>query len=84
MAECTVDAQVRLVLRVPGGRPLIALGEVRHRTEALEEEFFGVEFMELADCHRAQIEAYIERRLREEREAESHPAWSGRRPATTY
>jgi len=83
MAECTVDAQVRLVLRVPGGRPLIALGEVRHRTEHLEEEFFGVEFMELADGHRAQIEAYIERRLREEREAESRATRLGRRQATT-
>jgi len=67
IAECSVDAHVRLVLRIPGGRPVIALGEVRHRTEHLDNEFFGIEFMELAVQHRAQIEAYIERRLREER-----------------
>ena len=45
---------------------MIALGEVRHKTEQLDREFFGVEFMELTDHHRAQIEDYIERRLREE------------------
>ena len=66
LAECVVDAKVRLVLRIPGGRPLIALGEVRHKTEQLDREFFGVEFMELTDHHRAQIEDYIERRQREE------------------
>ena len=66
IAECAVDAKVRLVLRIPGGRPVIALGEVRHRTEHLDREFFGIEFMELTDPHRALIEAYIERRLRDE------------------
>jgi len=67
MAECAVDAKVRLVIRIPGGRPVIAFGEVRHRSEQLDRQFCGIEFMELADHHRTQIEDYIERRLREER-----------------
>jgi hypothetical protein len=58
---------VRLVLRIPGGRPVIALGEVRHYTEQLDREFFGIEFTKVTEPHRAQIEEYIERRLREER-----------------
>ena len=78
-AECSVDAPVRLVIRIPGGRPVIALGEVRHRTEQLDQEFFGIEFMELTDHYRAQIEAYIERRLREEHA----PRRSGRAPSAS-
>jgi len=77
LAECAVDAKVRLVLRIPGGRPVIALGEVRHKTEQLDRQFFGVEFMELADHHREQIEDYIERRLREEHT----PSRPGRSPS---
>ena len=81
MAECRVDAHVRLVLRIPGGRPVIALGEVRHHSEQLDKEFFGVEFVELADHHRAQIEAYIERRLREEHAPRDLASRVGRRPS---
>ena len=83
IAECSVDAKVRLVLRIPGGRPVIALGEVRHHTEHLDHEFFGVEFVELTDGHRAQIEAYIERRLREERTTRDLAARANRRLAST-
>jgi c-di-GMP-binding flagellar brake protein YcgR len=74
---CELDAVVRLLVTLPGERPFIVNGEVRHRTERVDHEECGVEFIQMADHHRALVEAYIAGRLREERSAREQGA-SGR------
>ena len=78
---CELDAVVRLLVTLPDERPFIVNGEVRHRTDRIGQEECGVEFIQLADPHRESIEAYIARRLREERSPRDQGA-SGRSDLT--
>ena len=45
---------------LPKTRPFMARGVIRHVTQnGGPSEYFGVEFTDLRDSHRAQIEAYV-------------------------
>jgi c-di-GMP-binding flagellar brake protein YcgR len=57
--------EVDLVVTLPGRRPFLAKGHVRHRTWRDARWFFGVEFTELAERDRAAIDRYVTRRRRE-------------------
>ena len=63
--DCDLDASVELVLTLPGHRPFLARGKVRHVTEeGGPSERFGVEFTEIRRRHRAWIRSFVEGRLR--------------------
>jgi hypothetical protein len=52
---------VELVITLPGQRPFLTKGKVRHRTSAFgDESFFGVEFVDLAKQRREQIRRYLD------------------------
>ena len=52
---------VELVITLPGQRPFLAKGQVRHRTDDFESaSFFGVEFVDLPMKRREQIRRYLE------------------------
>ncbi len=53
--------RVELVITLPGQRPFLAKGRVRHSTNDLKNEsFFGVEFVELPVKRREQIRRYLD------------------------
>lgn len=52
---CDLASDVELVITLPGARPFLAAGRLRHRTKG----FFGVEFTRLSAPQRAEIEAYV-------------------------
>ena len=55
------DPRVELVITLPGQRPFLAKGQVRHRTHHFEDEsFFGVEFVDLPKKRREQIRRYLD------------------------
>lgn len=57
---CDMDASVQLVLTLPGRRPFLARGKIRHITEeGGPSERFGVEFTEIRARHRAWIASFI-------------------------
>ena len=52
---------VELVITLPGQRPFLARGRVRHRTDGFDTEpFFGVEFVDLPARRREQIRRYLD------------------------
>jgi c-di-GMP-binding flagellar brake protein YcgR len=55
--------EVDLVITLPGRRPFLARGHVRHRTWRDSRWFFGVEFSELAERDRSALARYVARRL---------------------
>jgi hypothetical protein len=55
--------EVDLVITLPGHRPFLATGYVRHRTWRDSRWFFGVEFTDLAARDREAIGRYVARRL---------------------
>ena len=58
---CDIDAEVDLVLTLPGSRPFLTRGVIRHNTrgEGDASGYFGVEFSLLQRGQRALIEAYV-------------------------
>jgi hypothetical protein len=56
--------EVDLVITLPGRRPFLATGYVRHRTRRDSRWFFGVEFTDLAPRDRAAIDRYVTSRNR--------------------
>jgi len=54
--------EVDLVITLPGRRPFLAKGHVRHRTWRDSRWFFGVEFSELAARDRTALDRYVSRR----------------------
>jgi len=64
---CDVDAEVDLVLTLPGGRPFLTRGVIRHHTCSDEGDahHFGIRFTGLSDSQRTLIERYIVRRVGE-------------------
>lgn len=58
---CDVHSEVALIIKLPRTRSFMAKGTVVHLTADERDANFGVEFTELADQHRAEIRAYIER-----------------------
>lgn len=56
---------VELVVTLPGGRPFLAVGVIRHVTEdgAIDAGHFGLEFTALADSARQALSEYVDRRL---------------------
>ena len=56
--ERTVDAAGNLWITLPGERPFLARGRIVHRTKT-SEEFFGVEFTDIAREDRRRIERYV-------------------------
>ena len=58
--DCNVDAEVEIVITLPGQRPFLARGQVRHRTANYgDSRFFGIEFVELPSQRREQIRRYL-------------------------
>jgi c-di-GMP-binding flagellar brake protein YcgR len=52
---------VELVITLPGQRPFLARGRVRHSNSNFEDgSFFGVEFVDLATKRREQIRRYLD------------------------
>ncbi len=59
--DCEVEPRVELVITLPGQRPFLARGLVRHRTDGFDHSsFFGVEFVDLPPKRREQIRRYLE------------------------
>lgn len=57
---CDIDSEVELVVTLPKRRPFLTRGVIRHVTRHGEPtEYFGVEFTDLRDAHRKQIQAYV-------------------------
>ena len=55
------NPEVELVITLPGQRPFLARGQVRHRTCGRDDgAFFGVEFIDLPPQRREQIRRYLE------------------------
>jgi len=56
-----VGARVELILSLPGERPFLACGVVRHRThEAGDRPFLGIEFTVMESRRRDQLRNYLE------------------------
>ena len=64
---CHLTSPVDLVITLPGSEPFLAKGRLVHRTK-LEQEFFGVEFVDLSHVWRSKIARYVERRLSSDRQ----------------
>jgi c-di-GMP-binding flagellar brake protein YcgR len=62
---CKLRSPVDLVITLPDEEPFRTKGRLVHRTK-MEREFFGVEFVDIASAHRAQIGRYVSRRLAED------------------
>lgn len=60
---CDIAAELQLIVTLPGGRPFLARGSIRH--VSLAKSVFGVQFTDLPSKHRAALEQYVEARLRE-------------------
>ena len=58
-----MSEQVQLIMTLPGKKPFLAKGAIRHLTAAGESGRFGVEFTELDQVHRTVIENYVEQML---------------------
>ncbi len=55
--------EVELVVTLPGDRPFLAMGVIKHVTESGDEtRHFGLEFTALAGSHRRALEAYVRSR----------------------
>ncbi len=58
---CDLESEVELVVTLPGQRPFLARGRVRHRTGDYDDTpFFGIEFVDLALGRRQQVQRYLE------------------------
>ena len=56
-----VGARVELILSLPGERPFLACGVVRHRTyEQADRPFLGIEFTVMEARRREQLRNYLE------------------------
>lgn len=65
-AGCDILSEVELVITLPGGRPFIAQGVVRHsRLEGSSSDFFGIEFTSISDDNLDRIRGYVEQRQAE-------------------
>ena len=58
-----MSEHVQLILTLPGKKPFMAKGAIRHLTVAGGSGRFGVEFTELEPVHRTVIENYVEQML---------------------
>ena len=58
-----MSEQVQLILTLPGSKPFMAKGIIRHLSVAGVSGRFGVEFTELDSAHRGVIENYVGRML---------------------
>lgn len=58
---CGIDGEVDLLIALPGVRPFLAKGRVRHLSKTKDgRDHFGVRFVEIADAHRDAISDYID------------------------
>ena len=55
--------EVELVVTLPGRKPFLAMGVIKHVTESEEAQHFGVEFTALAGSHRQALEQYVRSRM---------------------
>ena len=56
--------EVELVVTLPGYKPFLAMGVVKHVTESGDEpQHFGLEFTALAGSHRRALEQYVRSRM---------------------
>ena len=63
-AACDLDGEVGLVVTLPGERPFLARGRIRHWTDGGGEgQHFGLNFTHLTRANRAAIKAYVRRLL---------------------
>lgn len=58
----TLDSEIELVITLPGERPFLACGALRHASDR-PGAYFGVELTQVADRHRDRIRAYVARHL---------------------
>ena len=63
VATMPIAEEVELVVTLPGGKPFLAMGEIKHVTETRDEpHHFGLHFTALAGSHRAALEHYVRSR----------------------
>ncbi len=62
---CRVDDDVELVITLPGEPHFLARGRIVHRTKT-SEEFFGLEFSDIARQDRRRVDAYAKGLARSE------------------
>lgn len=61
---CDLAAEVELVVTLPGRRPFLAGGIIRHITKAgTPGDLFGIEFTRISDEHLSQVRGYVEHYL---------------------
>ena len=59
-AGCDLEAEVELVITLPGERSFLARGLIKHHTESGDEgHHFGLVFSEISKEHRAKIRSFI-------------------------
>ena len=64
---CNIESYVELVVTLPGRKPFMVTGSVKHDSEnKAGERFFGIEFAKLSPKHCARIRSFVTRRAEEE------------------
>ena len=64
---CDLEAEVELIITLPGGRPFRAKGAIKHWTQTSGVgQHFGLEFTEMTRTHRTEIRDYVRARARDE------------------
>ena len=59
-AGCDLDEEVELVITLPGERPFLARGSIKHRTDGGDEgHHFGLHFTSIDRSHREKLRAYV-------------------------
>jgi len=56
---CDIDTEVDLILTFGKSRPFKARAKIRHRSRDGSKHFFGLQFVDLAEEHRAAIARYV-------------------------
>lgn len=57
-----IGSEIGLIISIPGERPFLAHGILRHQNERAPNALFGVEFTQLPDAGRDLLETYVSRR----------------------
>ncbi len=58
-----LSSEIKLLLKLPGKRPFLAQGLVRHKASKDGGEVYGVEFTSLSLEAQTELAAYVERML---------------------
>ena len=56
---CDIDAELELVVTLPGQKPFVARGRIRHETRRNASSFFGLQFLHLSKDQLARLREYV-------------------------